>query len=140
MIHEELKPCPFCGEVVVFTSTEMFAGERSPSVIKCRHCNYHVASLGPGSDDTVLTIWNHRPVEDALRAERDATNHIIEDLENLLNGILQPGEWWLELRRGYKGAGENGVEWLGEHGDSYGLAEQRVIEGILAALKAMVKE
>lgn len=93
--------------------------------------------LQPGMGEEGETTW----CEDQINEDDIAyfRADVVEHLENLLNGILQPGEWWLELRRGYKGAGENAVEWLSEHGDSYGLAEQRVIEGIRDAIKAMVK-
>lgn len=93
--------------------------------------------LQPGAGEEGEATWCEDKIndDDVIYVRAD----VVQQLEDLLNGILQPGEWWLELRRGYKGAGENAVEWLSEHGESYGLAEQRVIEGIRAALKAMVK-
>lgn len=90
---------------------------------------FELAENGMAASQTII----------ALRAEVERLTTVAQHQEDLLNAILQPGEWWLELRRGYKGAGENGMEWLAEHGESYGLAEQRVIEAIRAALKEMVK-
>lgn len=91
-------------------------------------------SEDPGEYVEKLVARDHAQKLEILRLRSVASHQ-----EAILNTILQPGEWWLELRRGYKGAGEHAVEWLSEYGKSYGLAEQRVIEAIRDALKAMVK-
>ena len=59
-----LKPCPFCGLHVELVSAKTYPnGERSPSYIKCKRCNYHIAGY---EDKDVISQWNTRS---AIRKE-----------------------------------------------------------------------
>ena len=59
-----LKPCPFCGLHVELVSVKTYPnGERSPSYIKCKRCNYHIAGY---EDKDVISQWNTRS---AIRKE-----------------------------------------------------------------------
>jgi len=60
----EIKPCPFCGLHVELVSAKTYPnGERSPSYIKCKRCNYHIAGY---EDKDVISQWNTRS---AIRKE-----------------------------------------------------------------------
>ena len=76
MNEQELKACPFCGGTLELRRAENFGSERSPSSIKCRHCNFWIARSGIDSDDAITKIWNTRPIEDAIHAE-------LAELENV---------------------------------------------------------
>lgn len=65
---DELKPCPFCGEHHLWTYSVRYA----PNELRFVKC-----SKEPYEDDGCVSgvsvrTWNTRPIEDALRAERDA--------------------------------------------------------------------
>jgi Lar family restriction alleviation protein len=60
-----LKPCPFCGGDGAVA--ELFeAGDWLPS---CRVCG--VTGRAEASREAAIAAWNHRPAEDALRAEME---------------------------------------------------------------------
>ena len=62
-----LKACPFCGRQVVSADV---SGGGPKYWIDCYQCE----AVGPVTDgyDNIKQSWNRRPIEDALRAERDA--------------------------------------------------------------------
>ena len=61
---EELKPCPFCGREPLresaFDGTHLFVG--------CESCEISPGISDGGHAIALLSHWNTRPVEDALRA------------------------------------------------------------------------
>jgi hypothetical protein len=69
---EVLKPCPFCGDDGVLD-------ERSSYTVECSVCG----SVGwlPGINQDGKPDWNTRPIEDALRTERD-------ELRRMLDAVL----------------------------------------------------
>lgn len=65
-MSDELRPCPFCnGELHVAGATP---GGRVRHLVYCKSCK---CSSGPAhaSKAKAIAAWNHRPVEDELRAE-----------------------------------------------------------------------
>lgn len=70
----ELRPCAFCG------STRLDASAEQANAVWCLHC----CANGPGGgydDVDIVTLWNRRPAEDALRARLDK----VEELGALCN-------------------------------------------------------
>jgi Lar family restriction alleviation protein len=75
-MSEPIKECPFCGtesDCLDFLNTD------TSSTIICNECE----AEGPCvvNKELALTVWNRRPVEDALRRQ-------ISDLESLLEHIV----------------------------------------------------
>jgi hypothetical protein len=66
-MSDELRECPFCG----FNGVEVKGNDLRGWFCECPQCwggiKDHCASEAEAAED-----WNTRPVEDALRAERDA--------------------------------------------------------------------
>lgn len=62
---DELKPCPFCGEIpnvnVIYPSSRLTFIRKPINLVGCRHCGIDI-SYNPA-------FWNTRPAEDALKAE-----------------------------------------------------------------------
>jgi len=87
IMTEELKPCPFCGSEDVFTYKD-FA--YSTFNVQCRAC-------GMGEDfasmERLLINWNARPIEDALRAERDALKAVMRDVITMCDNTVLPAEY-----------------------------------------------
>lgn len=67
---DQLKPCPFCGN------------NRPRIVHPDRFCGYcpRCGTIGPMSDtaEDAAAAWDHRPAEDALRAELDAMRAVVD--------------------------------------------------------------
>lgn len=59
----KLRPCPFCG------NKDIWISEWKDFVsIKCGQCE---TKVGASDEKTAVEYWNHRPIEDALRAENE---------------------------------------------------------------------
>ena len=58
----ELKPCPFCGNAPYINHN---GHSPFPSIIGCDGCDIEVEA---GKPEEAADIWNHRPVDDQLRA------------------------------------------------------------------------
>ena len=92
----ELKPCPFCGIVPTVEgdpfSEEYIRGYNS-GLIGCRNvaCAFGGEYISKATQKEATTIWNTRPIEDALRAELARRDEIItrlkEDGERLVDCI-----------------------------------------------------
>ena len=69
----DLKPCPFCGSEKIYNVNPDPDG---PDWIRCNGCGHGFAAVkGQGA-----TIWNTRPVEDALTARIAALEAQVKDL------------------------------------------------------------
>lgn len=66
----ELKPCPFCGEDNLMVLQRSGAGIYGPR-LQCGTCNT-IRLMVADEPSPAIDEWNHRPVEDALRAELEA--------------------------------------------------------------------
>ena len=80
---DELKPCPFCGEIpdanVIYPSSGItFFQEfdvRKPIIqVGCRHCGIDISHN--------LVFWNTRPAEDALKAEIEELRYLEKQFES----------------------------------------------------------
>ena len=83
----EIKECPFCGS----EDTVRLPYNDRADVERCLNCNLSiVVPFG-------FTMWNNRPIEDALRAERDEARAMVEKLIQAGN-ILADGldTYWQE--------------------------------------------
>ena len=74
MTEQELKPCPFCGNVMINRLDEIGL------VAWCQECH----AEGPMMDNWDA-CWNSRPIEDALRAELAAKDAEIARLNKALD-------------------------------------------------------
>lgn len=111
-----------------------------------------------GDKQTLLTEQEQREILQFIHArtsgepiDRDKTAFFLLDMvdeieqvqsrlaraEELINRILQPGMYWIELMGWEKAASQDGfsVEWWGEHGPSLELARARLIEAMREAEK-----
>jgi len=71
-MSDELKPCPFCGEEPCFVAYGEDAGPFATRfTAECQNDDCIMQSTYVTKTDAAAA-WNNRPVEDALRAERDA--------------------------------------------------------------------
>jgi hypothetical protein len=78
----ELKPCSACGGTDLLFDTEVI--EFSVIYfIECLHCNMLVRNADPLK---LVSTWNTRPLEDALRAALAAANKDAERLANAAEG------------------------------------------------------
>jgi hypothetical protein len=69
-MSEELKVCPFCGGNAKIE--EWQPGDRSKVVFRVNCVNDHSLDWWTETPDEAILIWNIRPIEAALTAERDA--------------------------------------------------------------------
>jgi hypothetical protein len=70
-MSEELKPCPFCGKPLEIVSIIRRDGIDGLSA-QCPTWGCAGRQIAWDTAAEVVAAWNTRPVEDALRAERDA--------------------------------------------------------------------
>lgn len=70
---EELKPCPFCG-----MNTVLGEDDSGLDQYYCGNPMCHVSVITDSRCDNAWKTWNTRPIEDALRAERDALKSEVE--------------------------------------------------------------
>jgi len=64
----ELKPCPFCGCDDIFVDDSLAPHHY---IAVCEMC-------GAGLDH--IAAWNHRPIEDAIRAENERLTEALEKI------------------------------------------------------------
>jgi hypothetical protein len=89
---DRLKSCPFCGGPAEHTEQNNPIEYLEPNVwhyIKCSSCNQTMPGIfSPGSVE-LLTRWNTRPLEDALRARLEAAEGLIAamDEQERLNNV-----------------------------------------------------
>ena len=96
----ELEPCPFCGEIEeeIVDATRVLGAWRL--IHRCRA----VGPLELGSSDRsrVVTTWNRRPIESALRArvaELESKLAESEDWKNsLANDVIRTSHENMELQ------------------------------------------
>ena len=81
----ELKPCPFCG------GTEIRGPEYAAPDhwIECERCEIIITSRERKS---AIKLWNRRPIEDALRAERDELQDEVDRLKRIFDRDDTGGE------------------------------------------------
>jgi hypothetical protein len=81
-MSEELKPCPWCnGEAYAFPVLDR-NGEHDGFSVLCFGCDASIETYA--SKEKAIFAWNTRPIEDALRAERDAALAEAEELRDSL--------------------------------------------------------
>jgi len=66
-MSEELRPCPFCG----VDYYEISGPQELGAIVVCNEC---------GASAKSIVDWNTRPIEDALRAERDRAREMVTRL------------------------------------------------------------
>lgn len=96
---DELKPCPFCGKEIELFSSH-FEGQWCvhPPVIHCTACHQDYEGVGIAicdamsdakkedfADNLLCNWWNHRPAEDALKAEVERLKNDLAIQKNLTN-------------------------------------------------------
>lgn len=83
MTKVELKLCPFCGKQPTYSITI----DGVITYVRCDnpHCNQRISALEIAHDhDIAVMSWNTRPVEDALRIDRDqARKNALREVELL---------------------------------------------------------
>jgi hypothetical protein len=70
----QLKPCPLCGgtDIIMADPEELDDINAADNWdIECRLCACQVYEVGPGAYRKTVALWNSRPAEDELKAERD---------------------------------------------------------------------
>lgn len=75
----EVKPCPFCGGPARATqdTSSDYRSHWSWLVICDNHKNCWADSGHHDTEAEAIAFWNHRPVEDALRARVEQLEHEI---------------------------------------------------------------
>lgn len=76
-MSEELRECPFCGGTRSISVLNFFTGD---SFRKCDICGAE-APEGKTTEEAV-ELWNHRPVEDALKAEVEELQYLERQFKN----------------------------------------------------------
>lgn len=75
----ELKECPFCGQQPKETKYREFG--KNPREYSLYHClNEGCPSYFTKPGSMTAEDWNTRPIEDALRADRDEAREMVERL------------------------------------------------------------
>jgi hypothetical protein len=62
-----MKPCPFCGGEGV---------DAEDGYVRCSHCECD----GPFGVEAYIDAWNRRPIEDALREEKQALRSALSSI------------------------------------------------------------
>lgn len=76
MMNDELKPCPFCkSKVKRIKVKKTWDGKIPPDIHHPKHKRCYLATENFYTDE-----WQIRPIEDALRAERDQFKSMVERL------------------------------------------------------------
>ena len=107
---DELKPCPFCGGEAEYWGDDGKAG-----------CASDMGSGCPFDEVMYAHEWNTRPIEDALRAERDELRRMLDavlaleepvetalraEVERLKAELDKTHEAWLDWQVGLRTMGE----------------------------------
>ena len=121
----ELKPCPFCGNPPIF---------KELNGLYLRGCSRGYPCPEPVIFDSkaeAIETWNHRPGEDALRAEVARLRAAIQGFDNYLNPSIPfdrskgdkipvtSDEWYDQLRTKIRAA----LEANAEKGEGDGLGD-----------------
>ena len=82
-MSDKLKPCPFCGSV----EFELVKTDIGWYLVRCNTC----IAEGQAGRTTQQTeqLWNTRPLEDALQAEVDEQNELIESLTVSIEDLVE---------------------------------------------------
>jgi hypothetical protein len=86
-MSDELKPCPFCGEVPDVNNPATFrheVGDRWARVVCCIEGPEIRAGIYTPLEewkDEAIAAWNERPIEDALRAHIAELEKKLQDLQ-----------------------------------------------------------
>lgn len=96
MNEQKLKPCPFCEDSASLYHNHEDDGYDPFSAVACDGCGartlrFDVEPTPDDRDRRAATEWNHRPIEDALTAERDelkAENGILQEIDHHFSCLL----------------------------------------------------
>lgn len=92
---EELKPCPFCGEsdfeiCCQWNNKKIEEGKYSLNRVYFLFCcKCGVPRLFQTTEKELIAAWNHRPAEDALKAEQEALIRIHQKENAEHDSIIQ---------------------------------------------------
>lgn len=77
----DLKPCPFCG-----SENLALNGYPTKDRVECNRCIGTWTPCGPAKgEDVCTTAWNHRPAEDAQKAEIDRLNGLLDERDETIS-------------------------------------------------------
>lgn len=87
-MSEELKPCPWCNEPAILDYREAECSHvRDSYGVYVNHLpdcpNIYIEIDYKSDKDKVIKEWNNRPLEDALRVERDGLKQVEEYADEL---------------------------------------------------------
>jgi hypothetical protein len=87
----ELKACPFCR---VTKGIKIIQLDRSNWEVFCENCRSGQSYFA--SKSTAMEWWNTRPIEDALRKERDELREMVDEMADIMQSVknmtyLNPG-------------------------------------------------
>lgn len=95
---EELKPCPFCGGDARLVKRD------GATLVYCTKCE---RGTGLCRGDAAATMWNHRPAEDALKAEverlkaeLDAQKSVLKIAYSDIKRLCEEVEKWKKIAEG----------------------------------------
>jgi hypothetical protein len=77
-MSDELRPCPFCGSEAIYCNKDGYSissPRGKPFFIDYATCD-DIECMGE-SIAFKVDKWNTRPIEDALRKQLDAVNHVL---------------------------------------------------------------
>jgi Lar family restriction alleviation protein len=83
---DELKPCPFCGRKPYYEVSDDF------HIVCCSGGEACEVGFSGETKDEAIAKWNTRPIEDNLRAERDAA---LERVRYITAGLEAAYTAWL---------------------------------------------
>lgn len=90
----ELKPCPFCGGQpdIREQKADGINYGRDGFVVTCYECEPdEICSVFRDIEECAIDAWNHRPIEDALRAEIERLKGALTEARDSLMTISKSG-------------------------------------------------
>jgi len=85
----ELKACPFCGG-----EPRLLYGLEGEYAVGCSNDNCEFCGEDSRDNQKVITQWNTRPIEDALRAELATAQAEVERLRGIIRNVENLGFDW----------------------------------------------